>query len=492
MRTTTRSVARSTLVAIMTAFAALILGVTQTLTSAVTAAIGLSAVQALIVPGTGTPNPANDYMNNARDYYLVPSDNCVGGCTNVAVPYFATFWPIPLPGWGGLQGEKWNVSVADGVSSLNGKYIGALTTTPGDNIVIFGYSQGATVATNFKREHRNDPWAVKAKTNYFFIGDPQRPDGGFFERFAILGNVPILDAQFGDPAPTDTCTDAAGNPRVCATDFALMYDGVVDFPEWILNPLALVNAVAGFQYVHGTYLAPNGDDPVTETPYGYSVQEVKDAVAAAEAPGGCTPTNYCQEHGDTRYITLPAKVLPIFQLPLDLADATGTSALVIPIVDLLQPATQTLIETAYTRDDYGVPSPATLLPRFNPFQVAQDLASDIPEGINNALTPGLQPLPPLPGTGPDAATTLRQTDDSTNILTAEKPKLFDGKLLTRPSLFAKPNAGITATGAMGADPDRPLRAALGNVHPVRDVVKAVSGAVNKTLGKEDSTADPAE
>ena len=41
----------------------------------------------------------------------------------------------------------------------------------------------------------------------------------------------------------------------------------------------------------------------------------------------------------------------------------------------------------------------TLLPRFNPFQVAQDLVNDIPEGINNALTPGLQPLPPLAGTG---------------------------------------------------------------------------------------------
>ena len=52
-----------------------------------------------------------------------------------------------------------------------------------------------------------------------------------------------------------------------------MYDGVVDFPEWILNPIALVNAAAGFQYVHGTYLAPNGDDPATETPYGYTVQK---------------------------------------------------------------------------------------------------------------------------------------------------------------------------------------------------------------------------
>ena len=90
----------------MTAFAALVLGLTPSLTTAVTAAIGLTATRALIVPGTGTPNPANDYMANAVNYYLVPADDCPGGCTAVAVPYIAQFWPIPLPGWGGLQGAK--------------------------------------------------------------------------------------------------------------------------------------------------------------------------------------------------------------------------------------------------------------------------------------------------------------------------------------------------------------------------------------------------
>jgi hypothetical protein len=75
----------------MTAFVALILGITQTLTAAVV----MTAVQALIVPGTGTPDPAQDYMDNAVDYYLTPSDNCVGGCTAVPVPYFATVLADP-------------------------------------------------------------------------------------------------------------------------------------------------------------------------------------------------------------------------------------------------------------------------------------------------------------------------------------------------------------------------------------------------------------
>ena len=85
----------------------------------------------------------------------------------------------------------------------------------------------------------------------------------------------------------------------------------------------------------------------TETPYGYTMLEVQEAIEAAEA--GCSAATYCQVHGDTRYITLPARVLPIYQLPLDIAEATGTSALVIPIVDLLQPATQTHRNRLYPR-----------------------------------------------------------------------------------------------------------------------------------------------
>ena len=234
---------------------------------------------------------------------------------------------------------------------------------------------------------------------FFFIGNPQRGDGGLFERFAILGTVPILDATFGRPTSTDTCSTDPNVPA-CATDTALMYDGVVDFPEWILNPVSVANAVAGFAYIHGTYLAPDGDDePPPSAPYGYQPGEVEAIIAAASADGGCTAANYCQRTGDTNFITLPARYLPIFQPVLDLADATGTSALVIPVVDLLSPATQTIIETGYTRDDYGKPSPATLLPHFNPIKVATDLVKDIPEGIDMALTPGHTPLPPARGSG---------------------------------------------------------------------------------------------
>jgi hypothetical protein len=480
MRTTSRSLARSVFVAIMTAFAALILGITQSLTTAITASLGLTATTAIIVPGTGTQHPADvlNYLPNAVNNYLRPSGDCPTptDCANpVGIEYDAQFWPIPLPGWGGLQGAKWNDSVQSGVVALTGAY--STAGSGSQPVVIFGYSQGATVASMFKTLHAADPQAAKENTSYFFIGNPQRPNGGVFERLAMLGTVPVLDATFGNPTPTDTCEHTDGSP--CATDFALQYDGVVDAPEWILNPLALGNALAGFQYVHGTYLSPDGTDPPTAAPYGYTVDEVQTAIANASAPGGCTAANYCQrpDGSDTIYITLPARTLPLYQPVLDLASATGTSFLIIPVVDLLQPATQTLIETAYDRSDYSKPSPVTLLPRnLNPFQVAGELVNDVPLGINNALTPGLQPLP-----GSDPNSNVVQTNQTVATAAAA-----DDPPLTRLSLFAKPNTGITTASSGGSSSDHPLRDALGNVHPVRDVVKAVSGAVNKALGKDDA------
>ena len=53
----TRTMVQTTFVAILTALAALILGLTQSLTTAITASLGLTAFQAIIVPGTGTPDP---------------------------------------------------------------------------------------------------------------------------------------------------------------------------------------------------------------------------------------------------------------------------------------------------------------------------------------------------------------------------------------------------------------------------------------------------
>ncbi len=204
------------------------------------------------------------------------------------------------------------------------------------------------------------------------------------------------------------------------------------------------------------------------------------AIAKASAPGGCTAANYCQTHGDTIYITLPARYLPIYQPFIDLGDATGTSALIVPIVDLISPATQALIETGCDRSDYGNPTPGSLLPpaSFNPIQVAGDLVDDIPEGINMALTPGH--TPPATARGSGAA-------DDHHSGGPDQRNRQDAPTADPAALVREAKGGHHRDWAGGTN-DRPLSNALKDFHPVRDAVKAVSGTVNKALGKDDNAA----
>ncbi|MCV7290048.1 PE-PPE domain-containing protein [Mycolicibacterium wolinskyi] len=488
MCATARSTVRALLVAILVLTSTVALGVTAAFSAAISAAVGLVvATTPLVVPGTGTPDPAdsNNYMAHAVAYYVETSGSCGDGCsTPVPVSYIAQFWPFPFEGWGGLQGAKWNVSVASGVASLNDQ----LDIAAPDNehpVVIFGYSQGAAVTSIVKRQLAEDNGGtIPDWIDFVVIGNPNRPNGGLFERLAALGTVPILDATFGEPTPTDT------SQEVNTYDIALQYDGVADAPSWLLNPLALANALAGFEYTHPTYLAPDGDDLPTETPYGYTPQQVQAAIENAQE--SCTAETHCQERGDTRYITLPAKVLPIMQPFLDFAESTGTSALVVPIVDLVSPLAQTLIETGYDREDYSKPTPFQLLPKVDPVKLVTDLAGDIPEGINAALNPGLDPLPGWtdPTEDDDAVPAPDATvDDAAVPVTKQVTTRPDRKPLTRLSAIARPAEGLTQPKE-GTEIERPsLRKALGiKGHPVRDFAKSVQGSVRKALGHDDEKA----
>src|SRR4051812_10906957 len=112
---------RSLIVAILTVLGVAAIAIASTVTSAVTL-----AATALIVPGTGEPNPdaIANLETNAVKYYIVPGTTghtapCpADACSPIGIPYYAQFWPIPIPGWGGLSGKKWNVSVGSGVTNL--------------------------------------------------------------------------------------------------------------------------------------------------------------------------------------------------------------------------------------------------------------------------------------------------------------------------------------------------------------------------------------
>ncbi|AEV71405.1 PE-PPE domain-containing protein [Mycolicibacterium rhodesiae NBB3] len=379
-------------------------------------AVSLAAT-ALIVPGTGTPNAngITGYMTNFRDYYMrrtpcVESDctapyNPVTGEGLKGIDYPASFWPIPLPGWcPNLSCDTFNVSVAKGVQSLETSLeLLKPLMQPGDKLVIAGYSQGARVASIAKMKYASGEWGdLPVPDSFVFIGNPNRPNGGLLTRLGFLPYIPILNITTGQPTPNQpTAALPAGIPT---EDWAIRWEGIADWPTYILNPLAVVNSVLGFYYDHGTYLAFNAKSDPGETPAGYTLEEWRELTKNPQL----YPDNVnIQPYGDTTYYTVTPKTLPLVR-PLHLIPLIGK-----PIADLFEPALRVLIEeTGYARWlPFGAPVGTGLIPLFNPITLFLKLIPAVFVGINNflanfGLTKEIPLTPPIPV--PPAATSLTE------------------------------------------------------------------------------------
>ena len=450
--------------------------------SAMSMAVALAAT-VLLVPGTGVPDATkvSDYIGHALDYYVAPyTPSCTSTATSPTcavkpIDYPAQFWPIPLPGWGGLTGAKWDISTGKGLSTLQIALDGTLhpaSGPPNEPIVIFGYSQGGNSVSREKRA-LGDLGANPDNISFVMIGNTNRPNGGLFERLAFLGHVPILDATFGLPAPTTTCTTR------CATDIAFEYDGVADFPLYPLNVLATLNALAGFWYVHGTYLAPNGRTDVDELPDGYTESELEAELANED--------NW-DDHGDTRYITIPTKTLPLVRPFLEFGGFTHTSFIVKPIVDLLEPVLRVLIDTGYDRSlSYGVPAPFRLIPlNINPIKLAGDVVKALGQGVKAALGDiGIKAPAPTPVSTTTSLATASNDKKSTNLVAAKSaaedtPKtVVDNKKSEDATKVS--DTKVTDTDSAPAAPRPKVRGPIGS-GPLAQLVRQFHNAVTGKHG----------
>lgn len=385
-------------------------------TSTFTGAVSLAANWALAVPGTGNPTAVPNVNDNTsatftnaevRNFITPTNPACASGlngpapgCTQQAIDYDASFWPIIL--FGGLKqltSAKWNTSVASGVTNLQDTLSADYQADPTGHFYLTGYSQGATVVSYFKNGYPLTTQGQAAENlpstsqiTLVMAANPQRPNGGLFERFGVLGlpiDIPILDATVGIPAKTDT--------GIKTTDIAIQYDGVSDFPEYPVNALADLNAIAGLFFIHPTYVDPNGPgvnskgQPVGHPnghPYGYSEADFTAAVAAAQQAadnGQCgNAANNCQVHGDTTYITLPTDKLPLLA-PLYYEGEKNNIPALTALADLLNPDMKVLIETGYNRTDYGAPTNVGLIPIINPIALTASLVAGAFQGISNAV-----------------------------------------------------------------------------------------------------------
>lgn len=151
----------------------------------ISAEISLRSDVALIMGGTGMPDPTQVFLDEVNNLYIQPN--------------FPGYEPVGLhtpeeafPIYGLLSGYA---SVTQGVEDLNT----AITHTyAGDNLVIFGVSQSALIASLEEQQLAANPPAHLGELHFALLAGPDNPMGGLFERFAGLDN-PLVDYNYYPP-----------------------------------------------------------------------------------------------------------------------------------------------------------------------------------------------------------------------------------------------------------------------------------------------------
>jgi hypothetical protein len=306
------------------------------LTSMMHAAFAFADDTAIILGPGGFGDPPPLYVDAVQNLYLAnPLDQSV-------LPYANyTLDPVSTPeGIIPTSLTSLDSSVTTAVSDLNTAILDG--TKNGGDVVVFGYSESATVALLEETALSLAPGEVNPdQLAFVLVGDPSNPDGGLYERL-----VPSLSEAF--PYQTDVYTQE--------------YDGFADFPKYPADFLADANAFAGMLYDHLTYA------DLTQA-------DIADAIPLMTTGG------------DTDYFIIPTDDLPLLE-PLRLLGEPGNQ-----LADLLQPDLSILVNLGYGNlsetegYDLGpanVPTAFGLLPDIDTTQLASALETGLQQGITDA------------------------------------------------------------------------------------------------------------
>ena len=146
-----------------------------------------------------------------------------------------------------------------------------------------------------------------------------------YSRASRDSSIPSLGLTFYGGTPADT---------IYPTNiYTLEYDGFADFPQYPLNFVSDLNAVAGILFVHTTYVGPFlGMPAVTQT-------QVDSAIHLSTSPGNYTM--WCRELLHHSHSIRPYRIAAVH------------THIAYPIADLLQPDLRVLVNLGYGNPDYG-------------------------------------------------------------------------------------------------------------------------------------------
>ncbi len=356
---------------------------------------------ALILGASGTPTPDAKYVAHAYANY-VSRNFTTSNLQVVSTP--EGLYPIT-----GVKSLPLDVSVGQGLTVLNNAIMQQYNAhnTP---ITVFGDSQGAILAA-LEMPTLQANGVPTQDVSFVLVGNEMTPNGGMLARFPGL-NLPSLGLPFYGGMPANT--------GYTVYNYTLEYDGFADFPQYPIDVLSDLNAVAGIALVHTTYLS-------------IPQSQVNSAIQLPTSPG---------YNGGTTYYMIPTQNLPLLD-PVRLIPYVGN-----PLADLLQPDLRYLVNWGYGNPAYGwstgpanVTTPIGLVPPLSATTALPgDLISGAQQGIvaatNAFQAEGLPTLPDLSLSGMSAALTSLSSTSPSTLLSPASIDNFINELMVGNKNFA--------------------------------------------------------
>jgi PE-PPE domain len=254
-------------------------------------------------------------------------------------------------------------SIGQGVQYLD-EAIQAEAGNNTTNITVWTTSQSSVGATGEIRHLMSIGSPFQNQLHFILTGDPNNPDGGFFERLVGF-YVPGIDVYLNGATPP--------NSPYPTTIYTNQYDMAANFPQYILNPVSDINAIFGFFF----------------GAHSYTPTDLAAAIPLPTSPG---------YSGLTTYYWIPTQNLPLvtplrWYIPTPFGNA---------IADLLTPDLRVLADLGYASGNYAnIPTPGQFFELPDPFTIIPDLAVGAIQGPT-AFAVDLGWLPPsmMPTTYP--------------------------------------------------------------------------------------------
>ena len=397
------------------------------LAPAVVSPVTAHAATAVIMGPTFMPDPAADpdYLRVVALNFIGPTTNCtIGNCTLVPLTTPAEFWPIT-----GLDDLPFDQSITTGLQLLTAELEAQIAAAATEPVVFFGNSQSATLLTLAKGTLADLAPADKSRLIFVLLANPNRPNGGLMARAAPT-SVPDSGVTAAVATPTDT--------GIATIDITFQYDAVADYPAYPSNFLSVLNTLAGARIHSGS----------TTTLNGYTEAELTAAIS--------DPANR-QIYGDTMYITIPAKSLPLVDLLRTFGAENRLSNFTTPIADLIEPTMRLLVELGYDRTSYGQAQPFGPLPANNQLQLDALTTAAASAGLD-AVISALKQGAPGPSLGPvvrgwdtsrASRGTIRPPHRTASTVTASSPTVLNNRAKAADVVSRNDRSAPSAVGQRG-------------------------------------------